>query len=240
MRWGWGVPWSYTGPVSLVEQRRFRATHDNLQRIDVWAEIDGGASAEIFARLTPEGSDRPVRESRADVRGARFSNATVTFEFAPIPNSGGTLYTLAIGVLSGPTPYVFLGLTGDDVIPEGAAVVSGAPTPYADDVPMRTTWSGRFIERLLEGLLQQDHQKLKLFGAVTRDDPPPVGDSGRRRLGWAVGTPAAILAPLRLALGPHQRPHHGRHPRHHPGVRRAAVVHAARLTAAALNATPPR
>ena len=165
-RWGRVSPWSYTGPVSLVEQR-FRATHDNLQRIDVWAEIDGGASAEIFARLTPEGSDRPVRESRADVRGARFSNATVTFEFAPIPDSGGTLYTLAIGVLSGPTPYVFLGLTGDDVIPEGAAVVSGAPTPYADDVPMRTTWSGRFIERLLEGLLQPDPQKLKLFGTVT-------------------------------------------------------------------------
>ena len=64
-------------------------------------------------------------------------------------------------------PYVFLGLTGDDVIPEGAAVVSGAPTPYADDVSMRTTWSGRFIERLLEGLLQQDPQELKLFGAVT-------------------------------------------------------------------------
>ena len=35
-RWGRGIPWSYTGPISLVEQR-FRATHDNLRRIDVWA-----------------------------------------------------------------------------------------------------------------------------------------------------------------------------------------------------------
>ena len=54
-----------------------------------------------------------------------------------------------MGVLSGPTPYVFLGLTGGDVIPEGAAVVSGAPTRYADDLAMRTTWSGRFIEGLI-------------------------------------------------------------------------------------------
>ena len=144
-------------PISLVEQR-FRATHDNLQRVDVWVDIDGapGAAADIFARLAPAGSDRPLRESRAEVRGARFSNDTVAFHFAPIPDSGGMLYTLTIGVLSGPTPYVFLGLTGGDVIPEGTAVVSGAPTPYADDVPMRTTWSGRFIEGLLEGLLQQD------------------------------------------------------------------------------------
>ena len=111
--WERSRPWSYTGPISLVEQR-FRATHDSLRRIDVWAYVDGapGEAAEIFARLTPEGSDRPVRESRAEVRGALFSNATVTFEFAPIPNSGGMLYTLAVGVLSGPTPYVFLGLTG--------------------------------------------------------------------------------------------------------------------------------
>ena len=167
-RWGWGAaPWSYTGPISLVEQR-FRATHDNLQRVDVWVYIDGapGAAADIFARLAPAGSDRPLRESRAEVRGARFSNDTVAFHFAPIPDSGGMLYTLTIGVLSGPTPYVFLGLTGGDVIPEGTAVVSGAPTPYADDVPMRTTWSGRFIEGLLEGLLQQDPRNLKLFGAV--------------------------------------------------------------------------
>ena len=165
-RWGRGIPWSYTGPISLVEQR-FRATHDNLRRIDVWVEIDGGASAEIFARLTPQGSDRPVRESRAEVRGARFSNATAAFSFEPIPDSGGTLYTLAVGVLSGPAPYVFLGMTGSDVIPEGAAVVSGAPTRYADDLAMRTTWSGRFIEGMIEGLYLQDPQRPEQLRAVT-------------------------------------------------------------------------
>ena len=148
-RWGRGIPWSYTGPISLVEQR-FRATHDNLGRIDVWAYAGGapGEAAEIFARLTPEGSEAPIRESRAVVHGVRFSNATAAFHFEPIPDSGGTLYTLAVGVLSGPTPYVFLGLTGRDVIPEGAAVVNGAPTRYADDLAMRTFSIGRFIERL--------------------------------------------------------------------------------------------
>ena len=165
-RWGRGIPWSYTGPISLVEQR-FRATHDNLRRIDVWVEIDGGASAEIFARLTPQGSDRPVRESRAEVRGARFSNATAAIDFEPIPDSSGTLYTLAVGVLSGPAPYVFLGMTGSDVIPEGAAVVSGAPTRYADDLAMRTTWSGRFIEGMIEGLYLQDPQRPEQLRAVT-------------------------------------------------------------------------
>ena len=60
---------------------------DNLRRIDVWAFAGGGAAgeaAEIFARLTPAGSDRPIRESRAEVHGARFSNATVAFNFEPI------------------------------------------------------------------------------------------------------------------------------------------------------------
>ena len=132
-----GPPVVLHGSRSRWSSSAFRADHDYLTRIDVWAEIDGGASAEIFARVTPEGSDRPVRESRAEVRAARFSNATVAFHFEPIPDSGGTLYTLAVGVLSGPMPYVFLGLTGDDVTREGAAVVNGAPTRYADDLAMR-------------------------------------------------------------------------------------------------------
>ena len=123
-------PWSYTGPVSVVEQP-FRATDDYLHRIDVWVEIDGGASAEIFARLTPQGSDRPVRESRAEVRGARFSNATAAFDFEPIPDSSGTLYTLAVGVLSGPAPYVFLGLANGTRSPR--ALPCGA-TPHGSDL----------------------------------------------------------------------------------------------------------
>ena len=156
------APWSYTGPISLVEQR-FRAIHDNLRRIDVRVEIDGGASAEIFARLTPEGSDRPVRESRVEVRGARFSNATVTFEFAPIPNSKGTLYNLAVGLQSGPAPYVFLGMTGDDVIPEGAAVINGTPTRYANDLAMRAFGDVRAIE----GLIPRDSRHWVRIGETT-------------------------------------------------------------------------
>ncbi len=153
--WETVAPWAYTGPITLVEQR-FRANRDNLSRVDVWAYIDGGPAgqpAEIFARLTPEGADAPIRESRTEAHGALFSNATVTFDFAPIPDSSGRVYTLAVGVLSGPTPYVFLGLTSGDVIPDGAAIVSGAPTRYADDLAMRTVWIGRFIDGQHPGLI---------------------------------------------------------------------------------------
>ncbi len=163
--WRQGLPRYYTGPVTLVEQR-FRASHNNLRRIDVWSYVDGGEvgiPAEIFARLIPaEDSDRPIRESRADVRSTRFSDATVTFEFEPIPNSGGKLYDLAVGVLSGPTPFVFLGLTGGEAIPEGAAVVSGAPASFADDLAIRTSWNGR----LIDWLLPQVRQNWLLIGEV--------------------------------------------------------------------------
>ncbi|MCY3784721.1 MAG: hypothetical protein OXG79_13190 [Chloroflexi bacterium] len=143
------VPWTYAGPISLVEQR-IRATHDRWHRITVWAYVDGSgdpetASADIFARLTPAdgSSPGPVRESRAEVRGARFSNATVDFDFAPIPDSGGKLYTLAVGVLSGPEPYVFLGITHDDAIPEGEIVIAGVATGYGNDLALRTYWTAR-------------------------------------------------------------------------------------------------
>ena len=163
---GWETiaPWSYTGPLTLIEQP-FRAHQDNLRRIDVWAFVDGGppgAAAEIFARLTPEGSDRPIRESRATVAGTRFRNATATFDFAPLPDSSGKVYTLAVGVLSGPTPYVFLGMTGGDAIPEGAALVSGATTRFADDLALRTAWSGRYID----GLYPRDLRYWGLIGEV--------------------------------------------------------------------------
>ena len=137
-------PWSYTGPVWLVEQR-FRADHDYLHRIDVWSYVDWApGSAEVFARLTPVGSDTPIRESRAEVDARRFSDAMASFHFEPIPDSGGTLFTLTVGVLSGELPYVFLGLTSGDVIPEGAAVVSGASTPNGADLAIRTAWVGRY------------------------------------------------------------------------------------------------
>ena len=175
----------------------------------------------------PEGSDRPVRESRAEVRAARFSNATVAFDFAPIPDSGGATYTLAVGVLSGPKPHVFLGLTGD-VIREGAAVVNGAPTRYADDLAMRASWR----VRLIEGLIPRDPRHWLLIGEGVMNIflwvflvvATWAGLSGRGPRFWAH---------LRLALSPHQRPYHGRHHHRHPCVPRGAVAHAARVTAAA-------
>ncbi len=155
---GWvrGGPRVYTGPVALIEQS-FQADRDYLTRIEVWAFVDGGqgATAEIFARLTPAGSDRPIRESRAYVRHERFSHATVDFEFEPIPDSGGTSYDLAIGVLSGPEPYVFLGLTSGDLNPGSEVVISGAPSRYENKLAMGTYWVGRG-GRVLEDLLTRD------------------------------------------------------------------------------------
>ena len=162
--WDTVAPWSYTGPITLVEQR-FRAHRDNLSRIDVWAYADGGPpgrAAEIFARLTPEGVDAPIRESRAEARGARFSTATVAFKFEPIPDSNGKVYTLAVGVLGRAPPYVFLGMTGSDLIPEGAAIVSGAATRYGDDLAMRTAWIGR----LIDGLYPRDPHHWGLIAEV--------------------------------------------------------------------------
>ena len=146
-------PWSYTGPIALVEQR-FRASHNYLHRIEIWTYVDvAPGSAEIFARLTPEGSERPIRESRALVDARRFSNATVAFDFEPIPASEGKVYKLTVGVLSGPTPYVFVGLARGDAIPEGTAIVSGAPTPHMDDLAVRTASIGRLGEALLFKIL---------------------------------------------------------------------------------------
>ena len=162
--WETVAPWSYTGPLTAVEQR-FRARQDNFRRIDVWAYVHGGppgAPAEIFARLTPEGSERPIRESRAQVDGARYRNDTVSFDFVPIPDSSGKVYHLTVGVLSGPKPFVYLGLTSGDAIPEGPALVSGSATPFADDLAMRTAWTGRFID----GLYPQDPRYWGLIGEV--------------------------------------------------------------------------
>ena len=228
--WETDAPWSYAGPIALVEQP-FQANQDYLRRIDVWAYVDGGASdtpAEIFARLTPEGSDRPIRESRAEVHGARHSDATVSFHFEPIPESSGKRYTLTVGLLSGPRPFVFLGLNPGDAIPEGDATVNGEPTPFANDLALRTAWSGRFID----GMYPRD---LRSLGADRRGDPEhlPVGARRRRRRPPALGTLASIRAPRRLALGAHGRPPDGRHRHWRTGLPRRALADAARVTAVA-------
>ena len=64
-------PSFYTGPVSLVEQP-FRATHDNLRRIDVWAYVDGAprqvpsSSREPVRGLSPHSRPTPVRGEPAE------------------------------------------------------------------------------------------------------------------------------------------------------------------------------
>lgn len=201
---GWEIaaPWSYTGPITLVEQP-FAVHQDYFSRIDVWAYADGGppgATAQIFARLTPEGSDRPIRESRAEVRGARYSNATATFEFEPIPDSSGKVYTLAVGVLGGAPPYVFLGMNSGDTISEGAALVSGAPTPHADDLALRTAWTGRSIDQMYPpdprhgGLIAE--VILNLYGWVFLVVAAWTGLSGHRPRFWRrfVGTSVLVSA----------------------------------------------
>ncbi len=142
---GSGLPRSYTGPISLVEQG-FQVDQDNISRIKVWSYVDGGAegeAAEVFARLTPTGSNQAIRESRAEVRGSRFSNTSVDFAFEPIPESGGKVYTLTIGVLGDSRPWVFLGLADGDLNPEGAAIVSGEPEQHGSALAMTTYWTGR-------------------------------------------------------------------------------------------------
>ena len=192
----------------MVEQR-FRANHDNLQRIDIWAYADGGSagqSAEIFARLTPaDGSDRPIREGRANVDATRFSNATVALAFEPIPDSRGRSYTLVVGVLSGPTPYVFLGLTDGDMIAKGSAVVNGATTPYENDLAMRTAWSGRFVTALVPQALAHwpllGEVTLYLFLWVALVVVTWKGLSGPRRHFWRRCLWPAVLTSALITAG---------------------------------------
>ena len=182
---GWDLvaPRSYAGPIAIVEQP-FQANQDYLRRIDVWAFIDGGPAGtpgEVFARLTPDGSDQAIRESRAQVHGARHSSTTVSFDFEPIPDSSGKLYTLTVGLPGDPRPFVFLGLTSGEVIPAGAALVNGEATPFANDLAMRTAWSGRFID----GMYPRD---LRLWGLI--------GEVVFNILLWVL---AVVLAATRLS-----------------------------------------
>jgi len=142
---GRGAPHSFTGPVTLVEQQ-FSMRHDNLSQISLWGYIDGGAegeTAEVFARLRAAGSDQLVRESRAEVFGSRLENTSVVFEFEPIPDSGGEMYSLSVGVLGGPEPWVFLGLTGAGAKSDSAVKISGERSRFGDVLAMTTYWTGR-------------------------------------------------------------------------------------------------
>ena len=155
----------YSGPVALVTQT-FQANQDNLMRIGTWAFADGGgAVAQVFARLMREGEDQPIRESRTEVRGDRSTPVAIDFSFEPIPHSKGQRYTLDIGILGGPTPYVFLGLTGGESKPDGELTINGVPSRYANGLAMRTGASVRGIP-LIREMLERAPQRLWQIAGV--------------------------------------------------------------------------
>ena len=138
-------PEIHHGPLSLVSQT-LRIERDHLSRIDVWAESTGGA-AELFLRLGPPGHP-PIRESRAVTRHPRWSNQTVTFEFAPIPTSRDKMYELEIGSLQA-NPNVFVGLSTDDPIPESVVHINRTSDPWANDLALRLHTPGRGLRWLI-------------------------------------------------------------------------------------------
>ena len=88
-------------------------------------------------------------------------------------------------------------------------MVSGGPTPYADDLAMRTTWSGRFIEELSEALLVQDPQRPALIGVVTlilflwvlSVVAAWAGPSGRRPRFWRSFVWPSVLTSVFITAG---------------------------------------
>ena len=157
--WRGSRPQAYTGPITVVEQV-VRIEHAWLSELEVWAFVEGGDEAQLFARLTPFGDDQPIRESSAEVSHKRWSNQTVRFSFPPIADSNGQSYDVAIGSLSGVAPWVFVGLAGGDPNPYSSVRISGVSTSYDNDVALRTYWKGR---------------GLTTFVDLVRDSPRLVG-----------------------------------------------------------------
>ena len=151
--WGSGPPDNYTGPVALIEQD-ISVHHPFLSRIDVWSYVTAGSAqqADIFMRLTPIGEEQPIRESKASVRNTDWHDDPVTFDFAPLADSRGQVYRLAVGVLGPPSAQVFLGLTGNDPLPDSSVVINGEPTRWANDLSMRGHWEGRGARVLVDAI----------------------------------------------------------------------------------------
>ena len=137
-------PEFHHGPLSLVSQTLV-VERDFLSRIDVWAESSGGG-AELFLRLGSPGQP-PIRESRTETSHPRWSNGTVTFEFAPITDSKGKTYEITIGALQ-PAPYVFVGLSSDDPIRESDVFLNGTPDSWSSDIALRLYTPGRGVTKL--------------------------------------------------------------------------------------------
>ena len=66
----------------------------------------------------------------------------MTFSFAPISDSQGQTYEITIGSLQS-SPYVFLGLSTDDPIPESVVQVNGFSDSWGNDLALRAYTPGR-------------------------------------------------------------------------------------------------
>ena len=151
--WGSGSPDNYTGPIALIEQD-IGVHHPYLSSISVWSYVKPGSAdqAEILLRLTPLGQDRPSRESSAVVRNTDWNEKPVNFAFAPIPESRDQTYRLTIGVLGPPSAQVFLGLTGNDPIPDSSVTINGEPTRWANDLSFLGHWEGRGARVIVDAI----------------------------------------------------------------------------------------
>ena len=101
----------------------------------------------------------PIRESRVQVRHPKSAAQATEIRFAPIPASQGQRYTLELRVLSGPAPFVFVGVTSSDLIPAGQASINGNASRAHLDLAMRPYWVGRG-GRILEQLIRDGPWRL--------------------------------------------------------------------------------
>lgn len=153
-------PEIYHGPLSRVSQT-LTVDRNHLSRIDVWAESTG-ESAELFLRLGSPGHP-PLRESRTVTNHPRWSNGTVTFDFAPIPDSAGQTYEISVGALQ-PEPYVFVGLSTDDPISESVLLVNEGTDSLSNDLALRISTSGRGLKWLVTML--QDRARSDVLTSI--------------------------------------------------------------------------
>ena len=132
------------GPLSAITQH-VTINRSNLTRIDVWATASSGP-ADLWLRVGPPGQP-PIRESRTNTADAHWLDGAVSFTFAPIPDSEGQTYEIAVGALPG-APHVFLGLASGDPLPDGVAHVDGQPVPWANDLALRAYAKHRLPDRV--------------------------------------------------------------------------------------------
>ena len=145
-------PEFHHGPLTSVSQT-LRVDRAHLSRIDIYAESAGG-NAHLFLRLSPPGLP-PIRESRATTNHPRWSNQTVTFAFAPIPDSKDQTYEITIGALN-PTPFVFVGLSTNNPIPESSVLINEVSDPGSNDLALRAYTPGRGLVWLIAMLQDRD------------------------------------------------------------------------------------